>query len=71
MPSKWSVDIEFKEVILKVEEKRCNVCGSKLVIRKDRIHHIYSLEGPLKLVCKVACCTNQPCPKQEAMLNPK
>jgi len=71
MPSKWSVDIEFKEVILKVEEKRCNVCGSKLVIRKDRIHHIYSLEGPLKLICKVACCTNQACPKRGALLNPK
>jgi hypothetical protein len=71
MPSKWSNNIKFKEVILKVEEKTCHVCGRQLVIRKDRIHHIYSLAGPLKLVCKVSWCPNRHCPERRTLLNPK
>ena len=71
MPSKWPVDNEFKEVILNVEEKTCHVCGSKLVIRKERIHHIYSLEGPLKLICKLSCCLNRHCPERKTLLSPK
>ncbi len=71
MPSKWAEDITFKEVILQVDEKTCHVCGNNVVIRNDRIHHIHSLEGPLKLVCKGACCTNECCPKRGTLLNPK
>ncbi len=71
MPSKWAEDITFNEIILKVDKKTCHVCGSNVVIRKDRIHHIHSLEGPLKLVCKVACCPNECCPKRGTLLNPK
>ena len=71
MPSKWPVDIEFKEVLLTVDEKICRVCGSKLVIRKERVHHIYSLEEPLKLVCKLSCCTNRHCPERRTLLSPK
>lgn len=71
MPSKWPVDIEFTEVLLYVEEKTCQVCGSKLIIRRDRSHRIYSLEGPLKLVRKLSCCSNTRCPKRKTLLSPQ
>ncbi len=71
MPAKWPGDIEFKEVLLYVEEKTCHVCGSKLIIRRDRIHRIYSLEGPLKLVRKLSCCSNTHCPERKTVLSPQ
>ncbi len=71
MPSKWLNDIEFEEVILTVEEKTCRVCGSNLKIRKSQIHRIYSLERPLKLVCKLSCCTNTQCVGRRTLLSPK
>jgi len=70
MPAKWPVKIKFKEVILKVDQKTCHVCGSKVVVRKERIHQIYSLEGPLRLRCKLSCCTNRQCPARSTLLNP-
>ncbi len=71
MPSTWPANVQFKEIILKVENKRCRVCGSTLVIRKDRIHCIYSLKGPLKLVCKLSCCSNKRCPARRTLISPK
>ncbi len=71
MPSKWPTDIRFKNVILKVKEKRCKVCGSQLRIRKTRIHRIYSLKGPLTLVRKLSSCSNGQCPKRNTLLSPQ
>ena len=71
MPSKWPDAIEFKEVILTVEEQTCRACGSTLKIRKSRIHRIYSLEGPLKLVCKLSCCSNKHCAERKTLLSPQ
>jgi hypothetical protein len=71
MPAKWPTDIEFKEVVLSIEEKTCTTCGSDLIIRKDRIHCIHSLEGPLKLVCKLSCCSNKQCPERRTLISPK
>jgi len=30
MPSKWPIDITFKEIVLSVYEKTCKQCGSDL-----------------------------------------
>jgi hypothetical protein len=30
MPSKWPIDVTFKEIILSVTEKTCKQCGSDL-----------------------------------------
>ena len=70
MPAKWPTNLEFKEVVLSIEEKTCTTCGSDLIIRKDRIHCIQSLAGPLKLVCKLSCCSNKQCPERRTLLNP-
>jgi hypothetical protein len=71
MPSTWPGDLEFKEVILKVEEKTCRVCGSKRIIRKNQVHRIYRLAGPLKLICKLSCCSNKHCPERRTLISPK
>jgi len=71
MPSKWPPEIQFEEIILYVSDNVCQICKSKLIIRKDRIHRIYSLEGPLKLVCKLSCCSNKQCSFSPTLINPK
>ena len=71
MSKKWSTNIEFKTIILQVEDNFCKKCGSPLKIRKDRIHHVHSLEGPLKLVCKLSCCSNQSCAYRKRLISPK
>jgi len=71
MSSKWPEEIEFKEIILKVEDNICRKCKSELIIRKDRIHCIYSLEGPIKLICKLSCCSNIQCSERNTLISPK
>lgn len=71
MPSKWPPEIQFEEVILKVEDNVCQTCKSQLIIRKNRIHRIYSLKGPLKLICKLYCCSNKQCRERKTLINPK
>jgi hypothetical protein len=45
MSSKWPSETQFREVILKVEDNVCKICGSKLIIRSKRIHRIERKEG--------------------------
>jgi hypothetical protein len=71
MPSKWPKEFEFKTIILEVEDKLCRFCGSNLTVHKDRIHRILSLEGPLKLVCKLCRCSNKQCIEHNALISPK
>lgn len=71
MSSKWSKNIKHKEVTLYVEEENCTLCGSPLIIRKDRIHKIHSLDGPLKLICKLSCCSNKQCDQHKTLINPE
>lgn len=71
MPATWPVDIEFKEIILTVDEKTCRKCGSALIIRKDRIHPIYSLAGPLKFGCKLSGGSNTHCSERRPLISPK
>ncbi len=70
MPAQWPKDMEFKEIVVFVEDIRCEACGSELIIRKDRIHRIQSLSGPLKLICKLCCCPNRHCSERRRLINP-
>ncbi|MDM8548480.1 hypothetical protein QUF72_00320 [Desulfobacterales bacterium HSG2] len=71
MPAKWPADIVFREVILTVGDRTCQFCGGRLKIRKSRIHRIHSLEGPLRLVCKLSCCSDRECPGNRTLLSPR
>lgn len=71
MPSKWPEGIQFKEILLKVEDNVCKKCNSELIIRKNRIHCIYSLDGAIRLVCKLSCCSNPQCSSRNILISPK
>ena len=71
MPSKWPIDITFKEIILSVNEKTCRQCGSDLAICSHREHRIYGLEGAIKLICKQSHCSNKKCSSRSTLVNPE
>ena len=71
MSSKWPSDTQFREKVRHKSDKVCPICGSKLIIRSERIHRIYSLDGPLKLVCKLSCCSPFQCDGRTTLINPK
>ena len=55
---------------LDVEDTTCPVCRAALRFRKDRIHPIYTLQGPLKLICHQWCCANPQCPQHDHLVSP-
>jgi hypothetical protein len=71
MPSKWPKEVTFKEIVLSVNERTCRECGSELSICCHREHRIYTLEGPLKLICKQAHCSNKGCTSRSTLINPE
>ena len=70
MPARWPKNTVFREVVLEVEDKVCRHCGSLLFVCDHRVHCIYTLEGTLKLICKLVHCSNKQCPEHSIILNP-
>ena len=71
MSSHWPANIEFNEIVLTIDETTCPACGSPLRFRKDRIHPVYSLEGPVKIICKQWGCSNPRCDHHYSLISPK
>ena len=71
MPSKWSNDTTFKEIILSVNERTCRQCGSHLAICSHREHRILTKEGAVKLFFQQAHCSNKECSYQTTLINPE
>jgi hypothetical protein len=71
MSAKWPVDTVFHEIILTVEASQCRVCGWPLNYRSHRIHRLHSLQGPIQLVCHLACCFNPQCSEHEVLVTPE
>jgi hypothetical protein len=57
----WPEDTRFTRVVLEVEDKVCGVCGGALHICDHRRHRIFTLQGPVEVVCKLAHCSNLQC----------
>jgi hypothetical protein len=66
----WAEDTEFVEVVLTVEQEVCSQCQRHLHICDQRFHPILSLQGPLRLVCKLAHCPDPCCPAHGHTLSP-
>ncbi len=71
MPAQWPRDTAFQDVILTVEASHCPVCQWPLNYRSNRIHRMYSLQGPVRLVCKLVCCVNPQCSAYEVLVSPE
>jgi hypothetical protein len=66
----WPKDTAFTQVELTVEQETCSLCQHNLHICDHRFHRVFSLDGPLELVCKLAHCPDPCCPAHRHTLNP-
>jgi hypothetical protein len=70
MRYRWPEDTEFTQVVLNVEQEACSVCQRRLHVCDHRFHPILSLQGPLRLVCKLAHCPDPACPAHRHTQSP-
>jgi hypothetical protein len=61
MRPRWPEDTRFTRVVLEVEDNVCAVCGAALHICDHRRHRIFTLQGPVEVVCKLAHCSDRHC----------
>jgi hypothetical protein len=61
MRPRWPEDTRFTRVVLEVEDNVCAVCGAALHICDHRRHRIFTLQGPVEVVCKLAHCSARQC----------
>src|SRR5947209_4646157 len=58
----WPADTVFAQRILRVEQDNCDVCQRHLHVCDHRFHRLYTLQGPVEIVCKLAHCPDPRCP---------
>ena len=61
MRHRWPEDTQFTQMVLEVEDNVCSVCGGALHICDHRRHRIFTLQGPVEVVCKLAHCSDRQC----------
>jgi hypothetical protein len=71
MPYRWPEDTVFTRLELAVEEPWCRTCGGALTICDHRHHHVFTLHGPMHLVCKLAHCPARACPAGTQTISPE
>jgi hypothetical protein len=70
MRHRWSADTEFTRLVLEVEDEACASCGQPLHVCDHRRHRIFTLQGPVELVCKLAHCCDRGCAGHAKTLSP-
>jgi hypothetical protein len=70
MRYRWPANTVFTQQILTVEQEDCSVCHRALTICDHRFHRIFTLQGPLEIVCKLAHCPDPHCPAHSHTLSP-
>src|SRR5262245_9694852 len=71
MAYRWPDDTVFTRLALTVEEPWCRTCGGALTICDHRHHRLFTLNGPVHLVCKLAHCPARACPAHTQTLSPE
>jgi hypothetical protein len=66
----WPTDTVFTRHVLDVEQQACTLCQRHLHICDHRFHRVFSLQGPLELVCKLAHCPDPNCPDHHRTHSP-
>ena len=67
---RWPEDTAFTRCVLTVEQEACAHCQRDLNICDHRFHRIFTLTGPVELVCKLARCPNRVCVGHASTLSP-
>ena len=57
----WPADTAFRQEVLTVEQEHCALCQRHLHVCDHRLHRIFTLQGPLEIVCKLAHCPDRSC----------
>ena len=70
MRYRWPEETQLTQVVLSVEQEVCSLCQRHLHVCDHRFHPILSLQGPLRLVCKLAHCPDPGCPAHRHTLSP-
>ena len=70
MRYRWPADTAFTQHVLTVEQEDCVLCQRPLNICDHRFHRIFTLQGPLEIVCKRARCPSPVCPAHAHTLSP-
>jgi hypothetical protein len=70
MRFRWPADTEFRRLVLDVEEDACACCGCPLHICDHRIRHLYTLQHPLELCCRLTHCSDPGCPTRPHTRSP-
>jgi len=71
MRFRWPADTVFTQRILTVEQETCLHCQRPLHICDHRTHRIYSLDGPVEIICKLAHCPDRTCPGHAHTQSPR
>jgi hypothetical protein len=61
MRYRWPENTCFTRLVLDVEDRVCTQCGGSLHICDHRQHRIFTLQGPVEMVCKLVQCPDRHC----------
>ena len=71
MADRWPDETVFNHLELHVEEQWCQTCGSRLRVCDHRHRRVFTLQGPLQVVCKLVHCPDRVCPAHPRTLSPE
>src|SRR5215471_8211448 len=71
MAYRWPDDTVFTHLELHVEEQWCQTCGCRLRVCDHRHRRLFTLHGPLHVVCKLVHCPDRGCPAHPQTLSPE
>jgi len=71
MSYRWPEDTLFTRLECNVEEQWCRTCGGKLTVCDHRHRRLFTLHGPLHVVCKLVHCPARVCPAHTRTISPE
>jgi hypothetical protein len=71
MAYRWPDDTVFTRLELHVEEQWSQTCGCRLRVCDHRHRRLFTLHGPLHVVCKLVHCPDRGCPAHPQTLSPE
>jgi hypothetical protein len=71
MSHQWPEDTDFALWELDVLDRDCPHCGLRMYICDHRYRHVYTLDGPAELLCKLNHCPDPHCPGHAKTRSPE